>query len=153
MTKPGQTMTNATVKQVITSATVKQISGGQTTVIKLAFHGAGPPGSENCTGRAADAPGGPGKGCVGETEFEVPANVPVVAQLPAEPSVLTAGAKANVVIAQAQRPSDGHKSHRLQITGHRPRCWPAITIYSCTRRKRNIGSTNRDGLPVALALR
>ena len=104
MTKPGQTMTNATVKQVITSATVKQISGGQTTVIKLAFHGAGPPGSANCTGRAADAPSGPGKGCVGETEFEVPPNVPVVAQLPAEPSVLTAGAKANAVIAQASDP-------------------------------------------------
>src|SRR6478672_10892739 len=40
MTKPGQTMTNATVRQVITSATVKQVSSGQTTVLKLSFHGA-----------------------------------------------------------------------------------------------------------------
>ncbi len=101
MTKPGQTMTNATVKQVITGATVKQISGGQTTVIRLTFHGAGAAGSPNCTGRAADAPGGPGKGCVGETEFEVPANVPVVAQLPADSSVLKPGAKVNVFLAQA----------------------------------------------------
>jgi endonuclease YncB( thermonuclease family) len=104
MTKPGQTMTNATVKQVITGATVKEISGGGTTVIRLTFRGAGPPGSPNCTGRAADSPGGPGTGCVGETEFEVPANVPVVAQMPAKPSVLTTGVKANVVIAPASDP-------------------------------------------------
>jgi hypothetical protein len=104
MTKPGQTMTNATVKQVTTGATVKEISGGETTMIRLTFRGAGPPGSPNCTGRAADSPGGPGTGCVGETEFEVPANVLVVAQMPAEPSVLTAGVKANVVIAQASDP-------------------------------------------------
>ena len=101
MTKPGQTMTNATVKQVVTGATVKQISGGQTTVIKLTFHGADAPGSQNCSGRAADAPGGPGKGCVGETEFAVPAGVPVVAQLPAPLSALKPGAKVNVYLAQA----------------------------------------------------
>ena len=105
MTKPGQTMTNATVKQVITGATVKEVSGGKTTVIRLTFRGSSPPGSPNCTGRAADAPGGPGTGCVGETEFEVPANVPVVAQVPAESSVLTAGVKASVFIAQASDPS------------------------------------------------
>jgi hypothetical protein len=104
MTKPGQTMTNATVKQVITGATVKEISGGKTTVIRLTFRGSGAAGSPNCTGRAADALGGPGTGCVGETEFEVPANVPVVAQVPAESSVLTAGVKANVFIAQASDP-------------------------------------------------
>jgi hypothetical protein len=101
MRQPGQTMTNATVKQVITGATVKQISGGQTTVIRLSFHGAGAPGSATCTGRAADAPGGPGTGCVGETEFEVPAHVPIVAQVPADQSVLKEGAKVNVFLAQA----------------------------------------------------
>src|SRR5262245_11139136 len=47
MTKPGQTMTTATVKQVITGATVKQISGGETTFIKLTFHGVGATGSQN----------------------------------------------------------------------------------------------------------
>jgi hypothetical protein len=101
MRQPGQTMTNATVKQVITGATVKQISGGQTPIIRLTFHGAGAPGSANCTGRAAEAPGGPGTGCVGETEFQVPADVPVVAQLPADQSVLKQGAKVNVFLAQA----------------------------------------------------
>jgi hypothetical protein len=105
MTKPGQTMTNATVKQVVTGATVKQISGGGTPVIKLSFRGAAPAGSSNCTGRAADAPGGPGTGCVGETEFEVPADIPIVAWLPAERSVLTKGTKANVAVAQADPPT------------------------------------------------
>jgi len=105
MTKPGQTMTNATVKQVVTGATVKQVSGGSTPVIKLSFRGAAPAGSPNCTGRAAEAPGGPGTGCVGETEFEVPADIPIVAWLPAEPSVLTEGAKANVAVAQAEPPT------------------------------------------------
>jgi hypothetical protein len=41
---------------------------------------------------------------IAAAEFEVPANIPVVAQLPAQSSVLTAGAKANVVIAQASDP-------------------------------------------------
>jgi hypothetical protein len=96
MAQPGQTMTNATVKEVMTDATVKQVAGGKNPVIKLTFHGAGAPGAANCTGRSADAPGGAGKGCVGETEFEVPANVAVVAQLPADPSMLKPGVKVSV---------------------------------------------------------
>jgi hypothetical protein len=101
MAQPGQTMTNATVKQVMTDATVKQVGGGGVPVIKLTFHGAGAPGSPNCTGRAADAPGGPGTGCTGETEFEVPANVPVVAQSPGDASMLKSGAKVSLVVAKA----------------------------------------------------
>jgi hypothetical protein len=99
MSQPGQTMTNATVKEVMTDATVQKVGGGKNPVIKLTFHGAGAPGAENCTGRSADAPGGAGKGCVGQTEFEVPANVPVVAQLPADPSMLKPGAKVSVGVA------------------------------------------------------
>jgi hypothetical protein len=101
MSQPGQTMTNATVKEVMTDATVKQVGGGGAPVIKLTFHGAGAPGSANCTGRAADAPGGPGTGCIGETEFEVPANVPVVAILPGDASMLKPGAKVSVNVAKA----------------------------------------------------
>jgi hypothetical protein len=102
MAGPNQVMTNATVtqvtsQQVMTNATVKQVgSAGGTPVIKLSFHGAGAPGSPACTGRAADAPGGAGSGCVGETEFEVPANVAVVAQLPGDVGMLKPGAKASV---------------------------------------------------------
>ncbi len=102
MAQPGQTMTNATVTQVMTDATVKQVGGGKAPVIKLSFHGAGAPGSANCTGRSADAPGGAGKGCVGETEFEVPANVKVVAQLPGDASMLKPGAKVSVGAANGQ---------------------------------------------------
>lgn len=97
MAQPNQVMTNATVTQVMTNATVTQVgasSGGP--VIKLTFHGAGAPGAADCTGRAADAADGAGKGCVGETEFEVPANVPVVAQLPGDVSMLKPGAKATI---------------------------------------------------------
>jgi hypothetical protein len=101
MSQPGQTMTNATVKEIMTDATVKQVGGGGAPVIKLTFHGAGAPGSANCTGRAADAPGGPGTGCIGETEFEVPANVPVVAILPGDASMLKPGAKVSVNVAKA----------------------------------------------------
>jgi Domain of unknown function (DUF5666) len=96
MAQPGQTMTNATVKEVMTNATVENVAGGGAPVIKLSFHGAGAPGSANCTGRAAEAPGGAGTGCVGETEFEVPANVPVVAVVPGDASMLKPGAKVNV---------------------------------------------------------
>jgi hypothetical protein len=96
MAQPGQTMTNATVKEVMTNATVQQVGGAGTPVIKLTFHGAGAPGSPNCTGRSADAPGGAGTGCIGETEFEVPANVPVVAVLPGDASKLKPGAKVNM---------------------------------------------------------
>ena len=102
MTQPGQVMTNATVKEVMTDATVKQVSSaGGAPVIKLSFHGAGAPGAANCTGRSSDAPGGVGKGCVGETEFDVPANIPVVAQLPGDPSMLKPGAKASMTLTKA----------------------------------------------------
>jgi hypothetical protein len=101
MAQPGQTMTNATVKEVMTNATVQQVGGAGTPVIKLTFHGAGAPGSPNCTGRSADAPGGPGAGCIGETEFEVPANVLVVAVLPGDASMLKPGANVNMNIANA----------------------------------------------------
>lgn len=96
MNQPGQTMTNATVTQVMTNATVQQVGGSGNPVIKLSFHGAGAPGSSDCTGRAADAPGGAGTGCVGETEFEVPANVAVVAIVPADASMLKVGTKVTV---------------------------------------------------------
>ncbi len=102
MSQPGQTMTNATVKEVMTDATVAKVSGGSAApVIKLTFHGAGAPGAANCTGRSADAPGGAGQGCVGETEFEVPANVPVVAQLPGDASMLKTGTKVSVNVTRA----------------------------------------------------
>jgi hypothetical protein len=108
MSAPGQVMTNATVKQVMTDATVKQVgSAGGVPVIKLSFHGAGAPGSPNCTGRASEAPGGDGKGCIGETEFDVPANVPVVAQLPGDVSALKPGAKASMNITKG---ADGSAS-------------------------------------------
>jgi hypothetical protein len=100
MAQPGQTMTNATVKEVMTNATVQQVGGDGGPVIKLTFHGAGAPGSPNCTGRSADAPGGAGTGCIGETEFEVPANVPVVAVLPGDASMLKPGVKVNVNITK-----------------------------------------------------
>lgn len=101
MNQPGQTMTNATVKEVMTDATVKQVGGGGAPMIKLTFHGAGAPGSANCTGRSADAPGGAGKGCIGETQFEVPANIPIVAQMPGDVSMLKPGAKVSVGVAKA----------------------------------------------------
>jgi hypothetical protein len=108
MSAPGQVMTNATVKQIMTDATVKQVgSAGGMPVIKLSFHGAGAPGSANCTGRASEAPGGDGKGCTGETEFDVPANVPVVAQLPGDVSALKPGAKASMNVTKG---ADGSAS-------------------------------------------
>ena len=114
MAQPGQTMTNATVKEVMTDATVSQVGGGKSPVIKLTFHGAGAPGAANCTGRSSDAPGGAGSGCVGETEFEVPANIPVVAQLPGDPSMLKPGMKVSVNVAKA---SDGSMTAgRISIT-------------------------------------
>jgi hypothetical protein len=107
MSQPGQTMTNATVTQVMTNATVQQVGGSGNPVIKLTFHGAGAPGAANCTGRAAEAAGGPGAGCVGETEFEVPENVPVVAIVPADASMLKPGTKVTVNIAKS---ADGTSS-------------------------------------------
>jgi len=99
MAKPDQVMTNATVKEVMTNATVKSVgTASGAPVIKLTFHGAAAPGAPNCTGRASDAPGGAGTGCVGETEFEVPADIPVVATLPGDPSMLKPGAKVSVVV-------------------------------------------------------
>jgi hypothetical protein len=97
MAQPNQVMTNATVTQVMTNATVTQVGGAAgAPVIKLSFHGAGAPGSPACTGHSSDAPGGVGTGCVGETEFEVPADIPVVATLPGDLSMLKAGAKASI---------------------------------------------------------
>lgn len=108
MAQPGQVMTNATVKQVMTDATVKQVQNGSgAPVIKLSFHGAGAPGAANCTGRSADAPGGAGTGCVGETEFDVPANTPVVAVMPGDASMLKPGAKASIGVTKA---ADGTSS-------------------------------------------
>jgi hypothetical protein len=101
MAQPGQTMTNATVEQVVTGATVQQVGSGAAPVIKLTFHGAGASGSPNCTGRAADAPGGAGTGCVGETQFEVPADVPIVAQMPGDPTMLKPGSEVSVTAAKA----------------------------------------------------
>ena len=102
MAQPDQVMTNATVKAVETEATVRQVgSNGGAPLIKLTFHGAGPAGAPNCTGRASDAPGGAGSGCVGETEFVVPANVPVVATLPGDVSMLKPGAKASMNVTVA----------------------------------------------------
>ncbi len=108
MSAPGQVMTNATVKEVMTDATVKQVSGaGGTPTIKLSFHGAGAPGAANCTGRSSDAPGGAGKGCTGETEFDVPANTPVVAQEAGNPGMLKPGAKASMTVTKG---ADGSAS-------------------------------------------
>ena len=102
MAKPDQVMTNATVKEVMTNATVKTMgSADGVPVIKLSFHGAGAPGTANCTGRSSDAPGGAGSGCVGETEFEVPADVSVVAQLPGDLSLLKPGVKATMNLTAA----------------------------------------------------
>jgi hypothetical protein len=115
MAQPGQTMTNATVQQVMTDATVKQVGAGAgTPVIKLTFHGAGAPGSANCTGRAADAPGGAGTGCLGETEFEVPADVPIVAQVPGDASMLTPGTKVSVTAAKT--PDGATSATRITIS-------------------------------------
>ncbi len=104
MAQPGQTMTNATVKEVMTDAKVEKVGSGGAPVIKLSFHGAGAPGAANCTGRAADAPGGPGTGCVGETQFDVPANTPVVAQVPADAGALKPGAK---IVMSINKAADG----------------------------------------------
>jgi hypothetical protein len=102
MAQPNQVMTNATVKAVETGATVQAVdSKGGVPVIKLSFQGAGAPGSPECTGRASDAPGGAGTGCIGETEFEVPANVPVVATLPGDASMLKPGAKVRMSVMVA----------------------------------------------------
>ena len=103
MSEPGQVMTNATVKQIMTDATVKQVgSAGGIPIIKLTFHGAGAPGAANCTGHSSDAPGGVGKGCIGETEYDVPANVPVMAQLLGDGSMLKPGARASMNLAKNQ---------------------------------------------------
>jgi|HubBroStandDraft_2_1064218.scaffolds.fasta_scaffold09832_3 hypothetical protein len=102
MSQPNQMMTNATVEKVMTNATVQQVgSASGVPVIKLSFHGAGAPGTANCTGRSSDAPGGAGTGCIGKTEFEVPADVPVVAQLPGNVSMLKAGAKVSMNVTKA----------------------------------------------------
>jgi hypothetical protein len=114
MAQPGQTMTNATVTQVMTNATVEKVGGNGAPVIKLSFHGAGAPGSADCTGRAADAPGGAGTGCMGETQFEVPANVAVVAVLPGDPSMLKPGAK--VAVNTMTAPDGTVSAVRIAIT-------------------------------------
>jgi hypothetical protein len=100
MNQPNQVMTNATVTEIGTGATVKQVTDAAgTPVIKLTFHGSGAPGSPNCSGRASEAPSGAGSGCVGETQFEVPANVPIYAVLPGNPSMLKPGAKVQMNVA------------------------------------------------------
>jgi Domain of unknown function (DUF5666) len=115
MAQPGQTMTNATVKEVMTDATVAKVSGGSgAPMIKLTFHGAGAPGAANCTGRSSDAPGGAGTGCVGETEFDVPANTPVVAQIPGDPSMLKPGTKVSMNVAKA--PDGSSSAARIAIS-------------------------------------
>jgi hypothetical protein len=115
MARPGQVMTNATVAEVMTNATVKQMgSADGLPVIKLTFHGAGAPGTANCTGRSSDAPGGAGKGCVGETQFEVPADVPVIRQLPGDASMLKPGAKATLNLTAA--PDGSMIASRITIT-------------------------------------
>ncbi len=114
MAQPGQTMTNATVKDVMTDAKVEKVGTGGVPVIKLSFHGAGAPGAANCTGRAADAPSGPGTGCVGETQFDVPANTPVVAQVASDSSVLKPGAK---IVMSVTKAADGSATAaRVNIT-------------------------------------
>jgi hypothetical protein len=115
MSQPGQVMTNATVKEVMTDATVKQVgSAGGLPVIKLSFHGAGAPGTANCTGRAADAPGGDGKGCTGETEFDVPANVPVTRLSAADASAIKPGVKASISVSKG--PDGTSSATRLTIS-------------------------------------
>lgn len=115
MSQPGQVMTNATVKEVMTDATVKQVgSAGGLPVIKLSFHGAGAPGTANCTGRSSDAPGGDGKGCTGETEFDVPANVPVTRLMTADASAIKPGAKASMSVSKA--PDGTSSATRLTIS-------------------------------------
>jgi hypothetical protein len=115
MSEPGQVMTNATVKQIMTDATVKQVgSAGGMPIIKLTFHGAGAPGAANCTGHSSDAPGGVGKGCIGETEYDVPANVPVMAQLPGDASMLKPGAKASINLAK--NPDGSTSAVRVTLT-------------------------------------
>jgi hypothetical protein len=115
MSQPGQVMTNATVKDVMTDATVKQVgSASGLPVIKLSFHGAGAPGTANCTGRSADAPGGDGKGCTGETEFDVPANVPVTRLSAADASAIKPGAKASVTVSKG--PDGTSSATRLTIS-------------------------------------
>ncbi len=115
MAKADQVMTNATVKEVMTNATVKQVgASGGVPVIKLSFHGAAAAGAANCTGRASDAPGGAGSGCVGETEFEVPANVQVVATLPGDVSMLKPGAKVSVNLMQG--PDGAMSATRITIS-------------------------------------
>jgi hypothetical protein len=99
MAMPGQVMTNATVKEVMTDATVKQVgTSGGVPMIKLSFHGAGAPGSANCTGHATLATGGAATGCTGETEFDVPANVAVVAWVPGNAATLKVGSKATMTV-------------------------------------------------------
>lgn len=108
MSQPGQVMTNATVKEVMTDATVKQVgSAGGVPLIKLSFHGSGAAGAANCTGHATLDAKGSATGCVGETEFDVPANVKVVAWVPSDASVIKPGAKANMSFAAG---SDGKLS-------------------------------------------
>ncbi|HSZ73205.1 MAG TPA: hypothetical protein VK779_00175 [Rhizomicrobium sp.] len=103
MSQPNQMMTNATVEKVMTNATVQQVgSASGVPVIKLSFHGAGAPGTANCTGRSSDAVGGAGTGCVGKTEFEVPADVPIVAQLPGNVSMLKVGVKASMNVTKVE---------------------------------------------------
>jgi len=115
MSQPGQVMTNATVKDVMTDATVKQVgSAGGLPVIKLSFHGAGAPGAANCTGRSSDAPGGDGKGCIGETEFDVPANVPVTRLSAADASAIKPGAKASIFVSKG--PDGSNSATRLTIS-------------------------------------
>jgi hypothetical protein len=115
MSQPGQVMTNATVKEVMTDATVKPVgSAGGLPVIKLSFHGAGAPGTANCTGRSSDAPGGDGKGCTGETEFDVPANVPVTRLMTADASAIKPGAKASMSVSKA--PDGTSSATRLTIS-------------------------------------
>ena len=114
MQQPNQVMTNATVTQVMTNATVEKVATGSSApVIKLSFHGAQGPGATNCTGRSADAPGGAGKGCTGETEFEVPANVSVIAVLPGDTSMLKPGVKVNVTLTPN---ADGSSAIANRIT-------------------------------------
>jgi hypothetical protein len=101
MAQPGQVMTNATVKEIMTDATVKQVgSAGGVPLIKLSFHGSGAAGAGNCTGHAALDAKGAATGCTGETEFDVPANVKVVAWVPSDNSVLKPGAKVNMAVTK-----------------------------------------------------
>ena len=96
MAQPGQTMTNATVAQVMTNATVQQVSGSGNPVIKVTFHGAGAPGSADCTGRAALMRRAELVQVASEKlHFEVPTNVLVVAIVSADPSMLKSRNESN----------------------------------------------------------